>query len=293
MTDLALALGGGGSRGFAHIGVLSQLEKRGFHVKALAGTSAGGIVACCFAAGYTPKELEALFAGLDQSKFFSLSNEGPSLLGLSRARKILDGILGTKCFSDLQVPCAVVSVDIKTGEEIIHKEGRLVDALIATIAVPGVFPPMMMDEHELVDGGVLNPVPVSVARSLAPRLPVVGVVLSQSMKRASEIHQIALPIKIPVPIVERITHMRVTQALAVFMQAVDIGQRKMTELRLIVDQPDFIIRPEVDDIGLLDRVDARDVILRGSGAVEKVYSELKRAVTWPHRKRRLNFPGIG
>jgi len=293
MTDLALALGGGGARGFAHIGVLSQLEKRGFHVKALAGTSAGGIVACCFAAGYTPKELEALFAGLDQSKFCSLSNEGPSLLGLTRARKILDGILSDKCFSDLIIPCAVVSVDIKTGEEIIHKAGRLVDALMATIAVPGVFPPMMMDEHELVDGGVLNPVPVSVARSLAPRLPVVAVVLSQGMKRSSEMPHISFPIKIPVPIVERITHLRVTQALAVFMQSVDIGQRKMTELSLIIDQPDFIIRPDVDDIGLLDRVDANEVILRGSGAVDKVFSELKRAISWPHRRRRVKFPGAG
>jgi NTE family protein len=293
MTDLALALGGGGARGFAHIGVISQLEKRGFHMKALAGTSAGGIVACCIAAGYTPRELESLFEGLDQSKLFPLSTEGPSVLELSRARKILDDILGAKCFSDLKIPCAVVSVNIKTGEEIIHKDGRLVDALMATIAVPGVFPPMMMDEHELVDGGVLNPVPVSIARSLAPRLPVVAVVLSQGMKRSSEMPHITLPIKIPGPIVERITHMRVSQALAVFMQSVDIGQRKMTVLRLLVDQPDFIIRPDVDDIGLLDRVDAREVILRGSRAVDKVYSELKRSLSWPHRRRRVIFPGAG
>jgi NTE family protein len=214
--DITLALGGGGSRGYAHVGVLRRLESSGFHVRAVAGTSAGGIVACIYAAGYTPDEMETRFTRIEQKKLISFSfNEGPGLLGLAYAEKILDELLGDRTFADLKLPCAVVAVDIKSAREVILSKGRVVDAILATIAVPGIFPPKSLGELELVDGGVLDPVPVSVARSLAPRLPVVAVVLSPPMEKTGRFSHISLPARVPAPIVQRITHLRVAHALAV------------------------------------------------------------------------------
>ena len=292
--DIALALGGGGSRGYAHVGVLRRLEAERFRVRAVAGTSAGGIVACIYAAGYTPDEMEALFAKIDQNKLFALSlNEGPGLLGLSHAAKILEGYLGDRTFADLEIPCSVVAVDIKSGREVILNKGRVVDAILATIAIPGVFPPKFIGDYELVDGAVLNPVPVSVARSLAPRLPVVAVVLSPPTKKPGRIARIPLPVKIPAPIVERITHLRVAQALSIFMQSVDIGQRMITELRLEADDPEVVIRPDVDEVGLLDKVDVHRMMRLGEKAADKVLPELVRSVSWTRRMGRQLFPASG
>jgi NTE family protein len=289
--DIALALGGGGSRGYAHIGVIRRLEAEGFHIRAVAGTSAGGIVASIYAAGYSPDEMEALFSKIDQSKLFALSfNEGPGLLGLSNATKVLEGFLGDRTFADLRIPCALVAVDVKSPREVILHKGRVVDAVLATIAIPGIFSPKVIGEHELVDGGVLDPVPVSVARSLAPRLPVAAVVLSPEMEQPTRFSHIPLPVKVPAPIVERLTRLRVAQAFNIFLQSVDIGQRMITELRLEVDEPEAVVRPAVGSIGLLESVDVGKVARLGEKATEAVLPDLLRAVSWPRRIERQLFP---
>ena len=289
--DISIALGGGGSRGHAHIGVLRRLEQEGFRVRAVAGTSAGGIIAALYAAGYTPDEMESRFAKLDQSKFFGrTSKDGPGLLGLSGAHKVLDELLGERTFSDLQIPCAVAAVDIKTAHEVVLSKGRVVDAVLATIAVPGIFPPKEFDNHQLVDGGVLDPVPVSVARSLAPNLPVVAVVLTPLVETSGALAHLPLPVPVPAPIVERITHTRIAQAFSIFIGAVDAGGRMITELRLQVDDPEVVIRPDVDHIGLLDTVDVHAVVRAGEKATDAVLPELKRAVSWHRRMRRKMFP---
>jgi NTE family protein len=262
--DISLALGGGGSRGYAHIGVLRCLEQAGFHVRAVAGTSAGGIVATAYAAGYTPDELEAAFSKVDQSKLFARSpQEGPGILGLSGAVKLFEEFFGDRTFADLNIPCAVVAVDLKAGREVILNQGRVVDAILATIAVPGVFPPKQFGDAKLVDGAVLNPVPVSVARSLAPRLPVMAVVLDVLAEPSGGLTGILLPVPVPAPIVERLTRTRVAQAFSIFLQSVDVGSSKLAEMRLKEDDPDVIIRPDVSGIGLLDKVDVHRIVRLG------------------------------
>jgi NTE family protein len=289
--DISIALGGGGSRGHAHIGVLRRLEQEGFRIRALAGTSAGGIIATAFAAGYTPDELETIFSNLDQSKLFARSSrEGPGILGLSRATRELENIFGGRTFADLRIPCAVVAVDIKAGVEVILSEGRVVDAILATIAVPGVFPPKILGEMQLVDGAVLDPVPVSVARSLAPKLPVVAVVLDTLVEPKGVLSSIPLPVPVPVPLVERLTRTRVAQAFNIFLQSVDVGSRKLAEMRLQLDDPDVIIRPDVSGIGLLDNVDVHMIVRLGERAADAALPELKRVVAWPNRLFQVVFP---
>jgi len=288
--DIALALGGGGSRGFSHIGVLRRLEQEGYRVRALAGTSAGGIVGTLYAAGYTPDEMEARLAKLDLTKLFGRSNnDEPSILGLGGATKVLEEFLGDLTFEKLKLQCAVVAVDIKSAQEVILREGSLVDAVLATCAVPAVFPPRQIGQHQLVDGAALNPVPVSVARSLAPTLPIVAVVLTPLLGKDRNLLSLHFPSRIPAPILERLNRLRLAQALNIYIQAADAGARMLTELRLKLDNPDVIVRPDVEGIGLLDKVDVHHVIRLGEEAMDAALPELKRATTWPNRLRRRYF----
>jgi len=289
--DISVALGGGGSRGYAHIGVLRGLETAGFHIRAVSGTSAGGIVAVAYAAGYTPDEMEAIFTKLDQSNLFARSsNEGPAILGLSGAAKFFGELFGNRTFSDLHIPCAVVAVDLKECQEVVLDKGRVVDAILATIAVPGVFPPRKYGDTQLVDGAVLDPVPVSVARSLAQGFPVVAVILDVDPDATRDLSSLQLPLPVPVPaqLVERITRTRLAQAFNIFLQSVDVSSRALAELRLQKDNPDVVIRPEVNGIGLLDKVDIHDIVHKGEDATELALPALQQAVAWPNRlKRRL------
>ena len=289
--DISVALGGGGSRGYAHIGVLRKLEQEGFQIRAIAGTSAGGIIAAAYAAGNTPAEMEDVFSKLDQSTLFARSaHEGPGILGLSGATKELLNVFGERTFADLRIPCAVVAVDINAGKEVILNEGRIVDAILATIAVPGVFPPKEYGGMQLVDGAVLNPVPVSVARLLAPRLPVVAVVLDSLAESSVGFPSLPLPVPVPAQLVERLTRTRVAQAFNIFLQSVDVGSRKLAEMRLRLDDPDVIIRPNVSGIGILDNVDVHKVIRKGEIATDAALPRLRQATAWPSRIRQVMFP---
>ena len=117
--DIALALGGGGSRGNAHIGVIRSLEKEGFKIRAIAGTSAGGIIAACYAAGYSPDDMEKIFFEADQSKFYArTSGDNSSLMGLTGVGRILDGLFGERKLEDLSIPCGMTAVDIKSASEV-------------------------------------------------------------------------------------------------------------------------------------------------------------------------------
>jgi len=288
--DITLALGGGGAKGNSHIGVLRRLEKEGFKICAAAGTSFGGIVAVMYAAGYTPDEIEDIFAKVDQARLFGRSlAEGPSLLGLAGVRKWLDEVLPGRTFADLKVPCAVTAVDLNCSCEVTLDEGRVKDALLATIAVPGVFPSYSWKDWNLVDGGVLNPVPVSVARKLAPSLPVFAVTLHTPIGEPAT--GLPVPDSVPKPILDRLAHIRIAQAFDVFMRSVDIGSRAVAEYRLAVDKPDVIIRPAVSDIELLEHVDVREVARRGDEAVEAALPELRQMISWTSRLRRSLFGG--
>jgi NTE family protein len=289
--DIAVALGGGGARGYSHIGVLRRLEQEGFQVRAVAGTSAGGIIGTLYAAGYTPDEMEARLVKLDQTKLFGRSSgEGPSILGLGGATKVLEELLGDLTFEKLRLPCAVVAVDIKSAREVVLSAGCVVDAVLATSAVPAIFPPQQIGEHQLVDGAALDPVPVSVARSLAPNLLTVAVVLTPLLGKERNLLSLYFPSRIPAPIVERLSHLRLAQALSIYIQATDAGARMLTELRLKLDAPDVIVRPNVEGIGLLDTVDVHKVVQLGEEALDAVLPNLKRAANWPNRLRRRYLP---
>jgi NTE family protein len=288
--DITLALGGGGAKGNSHIGVIRRLEKEGYRIRSVAGTSFGGLVAILYASGLTANEIEEIFTTTDQGSLYVRdSNDGPSLLGLSGARKLLDSVLGEKTFDDLKIPCAVTAVDAISGNEITISKGQLKDAVLATIALPGIFPPFHLNDWELVDGGVLNPVPVSVARMLSPDLPIVAVVLNDPLDLPVRTYAIPVPSIFPKQITDRIHSLHVAQAFDIFMRGVDISSRAVAHYRLEVDAPDVIIRPGVHHLGLLDKVVVKDVAMLGETAVETALAELRKATSWTKRMNKIFF----
>lgn len=286
MEEIALALGGGGIKGVAHLGVIFRLQEAGYKIKAIAGTSAGGVVGAVIASGAKEAEILAALTELSGHNFFSHRNQdGPSLLGLSGLVKLLSPFLKGKTFADLKIPFAATAVDIVTKQELILNRGPVMDAVVATSSIPGVFPPVKMGKTELIDGGILDPVPVAVARWLAPKLPIVAVCLSPVPEQWREIPEISLPLdtRIPKPILSRIVNLRISQAIRVFADSMDITSRMITELRLQIEKPDVIIRPDVLKFGYLDPGDPHELIQVGVKAVEQHLPEIRHSLTWRHK----------
>ncbi|HOG46118.1 MAG TPA: patatin-like phospholipase family protein [Anaerolineae bacterium] len=168
-SPLGLALGGGGVRGGAHIGLLKVLDREGIEVGCIAGTSAGGLVGGLYAAGLPAVEIEALLLSLAPAALVELDRSGWSLLGTTRLVAALRERIGDERIEALPRPFAAVAVDLRTCREVLLAAGPLLRAIQATIAIPGVFCPVARDGALLVDGGVLNNVPVDVARKLGAR----------------------------------------------------------------------------------------------------------------------------
>ena len=288
--DISLALGGGGAKGNAHIGVLRRLGKEGYKIRSIAGTSFGGFVGILYAAGHSPQEIQSIFESVDQRQLYGHADgDGPSLLGFAGVRRLMDKILGEKTFADLRIPCAVTAVDVKSGTEVSLSKGRLKDAVLATIALPGIFPPSQWNGWELVDGGVLNPVPVSVARILSPGLPVLAVVLNDPMDKPLRTYKIPIPGIIPRSIAERLARISLAQSLDIFLRSVDVSTRALSYYRLELEKPEVIVRPKVHHISMLDKVVIAEVAQLGEDALEEVLPQLKKVVSWQGRLAKKLF----
>ncbi len=299
MSTVSLALGGGGVKGIAHIGVLRRLEKEGFTIKAIAGTSSGGMIGAIYACGYSVTAIEEMFSGMDQAGLYARDqNDGPALMGLQGLAHALKEVLGDRTFTDLAIPFACTAVDLHTGQEIILDYGRVLDAVLATVAIPGIFPPVEIGSTLLVDGGVLDPVPVALARWLAPGLPVVAVCLSPAPTTWAEVPppKIPFPAAIPGPVIGYFNKLRVGQALNIFVKSLDTSARMLTELRLQVDQPDVLIRPDANHYQPIERIDPAEVIDIGDRATANSLADLQKVFSWrkhfTRRFRRNDPPGL-
>ncbi len=277
----SLALGGGGAKGYAHIGVLDELFRRGLRPAAVAGTSVGAIVGSLLAAGYTPAEIEGFIRSVPPDEAFRRENDAPpSFLGLAGIAHMLREALGPeRTFADLPLPFGVTAVDLHTGRLVYVRHGPVVRAVLASAAVPGIFPPVPWGEqHLLVDGGVLDNVPVRLARRLAPSLPVVAVVLTPRPDQLAADQGVQFLADLPV-FGKAIQRLRYVQALNYFMRSVDIAGAHLTHWRLRHDRPEVVIAPAVGDVGLLAGPEIADeVIARGRAAAQQAWPALRRAL---------------
>jgi len=167
---IGLALGGGSARGLAHVGVILALEAYNIPIDIIAGTSIGSVVGSLYAAGASIDQLEEAALSMKKSKTLSLTDlvlPHSGLISGERIEEMLNDLfLEDKTFADLKIPFAAVATEIESGAEVILNQGKLIDAVRASISIPGIFTPVKYGEYYLVDGGVVNPVPVDVVKMM-------------------------------------------------------------------------------------------------------------------------------
>ncbi len=187
---IALALGGGAARGFAHIGVIRTLIAKGYTPDIIAGTSFGAVVGGCYAAGKLD-DVEQWGLSLTRRRVLSyldVSFSGSGLLGGGRLAEKLTGTLGDTRIEDLPIHFGAIATEIGTGHEIWVTRGRLADAVRASYALPGIFPAVEIGQRWLMDGALVNPVPVSAARALGARVVIAVNVNTDMFGRGTTIH---------------------------------------------------------------------------------------------------------
>ena len=278
MKKIALALGGGGSKGLAHIGVLKALFQNGITVSAIAGTSIGSIIGAMAAKGYTPDQMVALFKEVDQTRLFGTPfSDGPGFLGYRGIKDYLAKVLGDVAFSELKIPFFAISVDLVSDSVVEISEGSVSDAVLASIAIPGIFPPRTIGDMVLVDGGVMDPVPVRSARNLNPGVPVLAVSLTGKY-RLSQLSPIPMRAgNLTTIIAEQFSRTSLSKAFTVMADSVDTTSRQVAELRLQLDRPDIIVRPKVEKFGILDPVNVDEVVSLGYEATMQQMDAIKKS----------------
>lgn len=271
-TSIGLALGGGGARGLAHIGVLKVLVREQIPISAVAGTSMGGIIGALYATGKSIEEIEAeaLKRGdIGQIyKLIDLRLVGSGLIKGNRIKKLLAEMLGAETtFADLRLPCAVATVDYDTGREVVLKDGSLVEAVRATMSVPGIFEPVALGNYRLVDGGVLDNVPVGTARALgAERVIAVDVLPNFRLNEAGQ-----------PPVVLPLQPHRMPRAYRELWHMELIMIAALTEYRLKETPADVVIRPNLSHkMDLMTSFDlGREAIACGEEAAEAALPEIR------------------
>lgn len=167
---IGLALGGGGARGLAHIGVLKVLAKAGIDIDMIAGSSMGSIIGACYALGKEMEEVEKIILEFtSKRKIASLIDFGFSNGSVMKGKKSYDFLasyIGDATFAKSNIPFSVVATNLNSGEEKIFNRGKIMDAIKASSCVPGIFPPVKIGKDYFIDGGVVNPTPVDVVKEM-------------------------------------------------------------------------------------------------------------------------------
>ncbi|MCY0886911.1 MAG: patatin-like phospholipase family protein [Alicyclobacillaceae bacterium] len=166
MTTIGLALGSGGAKGFAHVGVLRALEEHGVRVGVISGSSMGGLVAAFYATGMQPAFMEQLATTLRRRHWIDFTVPKMGMVSGDRVRTMVALLTRQLAIEQANIPLAIVATDLLNRRKVVFKSGSIADAVRASVSIPGVFVPVVHDGGVLVDGGVLDRVPVEVTREL-------------------------------------------------------------------------------------------------------------------------------
>ena len=283
-AGVILVLSGGGTKGFAHLGVIEALEENGVPVIGIVGTSMGALMGALRASGYSTQDMHRILKELDLPSLLS-ENTGPMFVFTGNDRraktntipaltyKKQNGQRGPKGlltgdklyeyfsqlmrhvtetdFYNLPIPYAAVATDINTGEKVVLKGGNLAAAMRASMSIPMVFEPWVIDDRLLVDGGVVSNLPVYTARELFPGIPIVAVDISDTLSSAG-----------------------INSYMDVINQALTVLMRKTTDEEGAA--ADLLLRPNVAGLGLLDAGDPEEVIVLGHEAAMAKIDEIKK-----------------
>lgn len=161
--DVALVLSSGGARGLAHIGAIEELESHGYHISSIAGCSMGALIGGVYAAGKL-KEFREWMKTIDRKKMIELTDFSFSINHLAKGTRIIEAIMEfvpDMAIEDLPVPYCAVATDLKAGREVVFNKGSLFEAIRASISMPSFYVPVQRDGMVLIDGGILNPIPLN------------------------------------------------------------------------------------------------------------------------------------
>jgi NTE family protein len=277
---IALALGGGAARGWAHIGVLRALDEEGVEIGMIAGTSIGALVGGCYLAGKLD-ELEAFARSLTMRRMAALLDltigGGGLFAGMRLTKRMQEHLQGIS-IEDLGKRFVAVATELRTGHEVWIESGSLITAIRASYALPGIFEPITCNNRTLVDGALVNPVPVSVCRAYEQPL-VVAINLHYDLYGRSAVVKHSATVQPLEKTFERDGDHRRTGNLgvtAVMVEAFNIIQDRISRARLAGDPPDLALQPRLSDIGLSEFHRASELIDRGYEEAKIMIREIKR-----------------
>ncbi len=303
---IGLALGGGAARGLAHIGIVRTLIAHGIVPNVVVGTSIGAVVGGAYAAGHLDA-LEQWARKLQPRNilgYLDIRLNGSGLIGGDKLAAQLEAAIGPTLIEDLPVKFATVATEVRTGHEIWLTHGRMVDAMRASYALPGIFSPVLVGDRWLVDGALVNPVPVSAARAFGAEIVIAANLSSDifahsttiySHGPAAEVTVAAAPETMIEPAAPKRGFGRLFSAertmkreffgsagrpgiSSVMVDAFNIMQDRITRARLASDPPDLLISPRVGEIGWFDFHRADDLIAHGTRAAERAIDSIQEAI---------------
>ncbi len=183
-VKIGLALGSGGSWGLAHIGVLKVLEENNIPIDYIVGSSIGAIIGAWYSINPNANELEKKANSLtkkDLIKLIDLAFPKVSLISGKKIKKFIEELIQNKSFLDTKIPLKIITTDLESGEEFVIDKGKLINPIMASISIPGIFPPVKLQNRLLVDGGVINPTPLNVVKRMGSNI-LIGVDLTMKNK---------------------------------------------------------------------------------------------------------------
>jgi NTE family protein len=300
---VGLALGGGAARGFAHIGILRALLARGIVPDVVVGTSIGAAVGGAYVTGHLDA-FEKWARSLQPRSvlgYLDIQLNGSGLIGGGKLAAELEQSIGRRLIEDLPVKFAAIATEVATGHEIWLTRGRLVEALRASYALPGIFSPVMIGDRWLVDGALVNPVPVSAARALGAEIVIAvnlnadnfghGGTIAAFGTPPDEPDAQVLPQAPPKRGISKLFSVERTMKREFFgsvdrpgistvmVEAFNIMQDRITRARLAGDPPDVLISPRVAKIGWFDFHRAEETIAHGRRAAERALESIEEAIS--------------
>jgi NTE family protein len=266
---VGLALGGGAARGLAHIGVLEVLERERIPIDMIAGTSIGGMVGAFRARGQDSSVMREMALKLSPMKILSLADLAlpkSGLFGGKAVIKLLQKVMGKDVkFDELPMPLALVATDIITGEEVVIDQGSVLEGVRASISIPGIFTVAKRQNRYLVDGGLVNPVPVSVLKSMGADFIIAVNVIPDMSTRVSHFKK------------EGTKEWKEPNIFNVILQSLYIGTYIIAKAS--TEGADIAINPDTAKINPGDFHRARECIAQGELAAREAMPEIKRKLS--------------
>ena len=263
---VGLALGSGAARGLAHIGVLEVLQQEGIPIDIITGTSAGALIGALYASSLDTSKIKQLALDVAHKRLIPLVDPSLPKTGLIKGQKIKElisqSIGGDIAFSDLKIPFACIATDIDTGEEVVIDHGSVAEAVRASISIPAVFTLTKWEGRYLVDGNLVNPVPVNILKRMGADLTIAVSVSPDVTDRKKQVKK------------ERYMDSRKPNMIGIIMQSIHIATYALVKASL--EEADIVIGPQVAHTGSADFHHAEEFIRLGKLAAQDSIPEIRR-----------------